>query len=208
MRTLQGYLIENYKETTLGRPFDQLFPSITSQQHQQDSTFQQFSQHCNQHINLTNFNKLPTNNFKMQFTTAVFALAAAVTVSAQTEETPVFSVAEFSASCIPHSSQCLYSFTAFTPGSGETAATGVHCGDLYISDGTLPAVTDGTCTNSSRTWTVTKLDGGLEFGLSEQVTPSSFRTGTYEIPADELVKETTGASTQQRYTGPAAFDLE
>lgn len=105
----------------------------------------------------------------------------------------------------PHS----YDFTVFQPGSGETAATGVTCSKLVTSDGgNLPAVTDGTCTNSSRTWTVAKLaDGGLEFTVSQQVTPSSFQTASHDIPATELVTETTGASTQQRYTGAETFDL-
>lgn len=38
----------------------------------------------------------------MQFSTAFFALAASMAVSADT----VFQVSDFSASCIPHSSQC------------------------------------------------------------------------------------------------------
>lgn len=141
----------------------------------------------------------------MQFSTSFFALAAAMTVSADV----VFSVADFTASCIPHSSQCSYDFVAFSPGSGETAETGVTCSALVTSDGTLPAVADGTCTNSSRTWTITKpAEGGLEFTISSQVSQTGFNVGTYDIPATDLVTETTGASTQQRYTGPDAFDLE
>ncbi|KAJ4418482.1 hypothetical protein N0V82_005562 [Gnomoniopsis sp. IMI 355080] len=140
----------------------------------------------------------------MQFTTTIFALAAAMGVSADV----VFSVSGFSASCVPHSSQCIYDFTLFAPGSGETAATGVDCTKSVTSDGTLPAVTDGTCTDSSRTFTVTKnADGGLTLTASQPITPSSDQSGSYTIPASDLTTSTTGASTQQAYTGPAAFDL-
>lgn len=39
----------------------------------------------------------------MQFTTAVLAVAAASVASAEA----VFKVSDFSASCVPHSSQCM-----------------------------------------------------------------------------------------------------
>ncbi|ROV97916.1 hypothetical protein VSDG_04888 [Cytospora chrysosperma] len=138
----------------------------------------------------------------MQFTNTLFALAAAMAVSADT----TFKVSDFSAACIPHSGQCSYSFTVIQPGTMET--TGVQCSTQKTSDGTLPAVTDGTCVDSSRTWTVTKpAAGGLVLTVSQQVTPNSASTGSYTIPASDLVMTQTGASTQQSYTGPTAFDL-
>lgn len=104
--------------------------------------------------------------------------------------------------CAAHS----YAFTVLEAGTMET--TGVSCSKLTGSDGTLPAVTDGTCTDSSRTWTVAKnADGGLTLAVAQPVTPSSDKTGSYTIPASDLTTATTGASTQQSYTGPAAFDL-
>jgi hypothetical protein len=75
------------------------------------------------------------------------------------------------------------------------------------SDGTLPAITEGTCEQTSRTWTVTKADGGLVLEVSQQVTPSSNQTGKHTIPATELEMEQTGASIQQKYTGAKDFDL-
>ena len=86
--------------------------------------------------------------------------------------------------------------------------TGVKCSSMKGSDGTLPAVTDGTCTDSSRTWTVAKTSsGGLTLTVSQPVTPSSNQTGSYTIPASDLTMTQTGASTQQSYTGPTAFNL-
>ncbi|CAN8096216.1 unnamed protein product [Discula destructiva] len=141
----------------------------------------------------------------MQFSTTFLALAAAMTASA----TPIFSVTNFTAACIPHSSQCSYDFQLYAPGQmgGDRP---MHCSEMLISDGlgTLPPVTNGTCENSSRTWTITKLPaGGLEFEISQQVTPISFNTGSRNITTCELTIEVTGASSQQRYVGPAAFDL-
>lgn len=99
-----------------------------------------------------------------------------------------------------------YDFTVLQPGTMET--TGVDCTKMLGSDGSLPAVTDGTCTDSSRTWTVTKpAAGGLVLTVSQPVTPSSNQTGSYTIPASDLEYTQTGASTQQSYTGPTAFNL-
>ena len=101
-----------------------------------------------------------------------------------------------------------YSFGVIQAGNGET--TPVECTAFLASDGlgTLPPVTDGTCKESSRTWTVEKVeDGSLTLTVTQQVTPSSFQSGYHAIGSDEIVLEQTGASQQQRYTGPAEFDL-
>ncbi|PSR94437.1 hypothetical protein BD289DRAFT_427508 [Coniella lustricola] len=138
----------------------------------------------------------------MQFSTAVVALASAMTVSADV----IFQVSNFTAACIPHSSECSYDFVVIQPGTMET--TGVECTDMRVSDGTLPAVADGTCAESSRTWTVTKpLTGGLVLTVSQPVTPSSNTSGTYTIPVTDLVLTQTGASIQQSYDGPTSFAL-
>lgn len=99
-----------------------------------------------------------------------------------------------------------YEFGLLQPGTMQTEPQ--KCRAQVVSDGSLPEITDGTCEQTSRTWTVTKADGGLVLEVSQQVTPSSNQTGKHTIPASELEMEQTGASTQQKYTGPAAFDLE
>ncbi|KAF3770143.1 hypothetical protein M406DRAFT_354295 [Cryphonectria parasitica EP155] len=138
----------------------------------------------------------------MQFSTAIVVLASAMSASAET----LFSVSDFTAACIPHSSQCSYNFKVLQPGTGET--TGVTCSAQKTSDGTLPAVTDGTCTDSARTWTISKpAAGGLTLTVSQQVSAASSQSGSYTIPASDLTTSQTGASVQQSYTGPTAFDL-
>ncbi|KAF3012866.1 hypothetical protein G7054_g4139 [Neopestalotiopsis clavispora] len=131
----------------------------------------------------------------------------AVSAAAVASATAVFSVSDFTASCIPHSSQCSYSFGVLQPGTMET--TPVTCSKMLTASGTsnLPDVTDGTCENSSRTWTITRSDAGLVFTVSQQVTPSSFQTGTYTIPADELAVATQPNAQVESYTGPTSFDL-
>ncbi|KAI7778932.1 hypothetical protein LA080_001538 [Diaporthe eres] len=138
----------------------------------------------------------------MQFSAAILAVTAASVASAEA----VFKVSDFSASCIPHSAQCVYEFGVLQAGNGET--TPVKCGAQVVSDGSLPEITDGTCEESSRTFTVTKADGGLVLTVTQPVTPSSNQSGKHTIPASELVTEQTGASSQQKYTGAASFDLE
>lgn len=86
---------------------------------------------------------------------------------------------------------------------------GVKCSKMVTgSDGSLPPVTDGTCEESSRTWAISKsLDGGLVFNISRPVSRLTNESGTYTIPACDLTTSTTGASTQQSYTGPTSFDM-
>jgi hypothetical protein len=86
-----------------------------------------------------------------------------------------------------------------------------HCRAQVVGtpDGTLPEITDGTCEETDRTWTVIKTaDGGLVLEVSQQVSPISFQTANHTIPPSELLMEQTGATRQQRYTGPTEFDLE
>ncbi|POS80097.1 hypersensitive response-inducing protein [Diaporthe helianthi] len=142
----------------------------------------------------------------MQFSTgALFALAASV-ASADV----VFHVSDFNAACIPHSSQCSISFGVIRTGTGET--TPVQCSAMLTSNGSIPEVTEGTCENSSRTWTFTKFStnhaSGFELAVSQQMTPSSSVTGRYDLFDGSFEYQQTGASSQQAYVGDETeFDL-
>ncbi|KAL1854042.1 hypothetical protein Daus18300_011540 [Diaporthe australafricana] len=141
----------------------------------------------------------------MQFSAAILAVAAASVASAEA----VFKASEFTAGCIPHSAMCSYNFGIIQAGNGET--TPVQCKALVQgTDGSLPEVTDGqgTCEESSRTFTVAKTDAGLVLTVSQPVTPSSNQTGSHTVVASELEFQQTGASSQQSYTGAKEFDLE
>ncbi|KAI1383088.1 hypersensitive response-inducing protein [Hypoxylon trugodes] len=141
----------------------------------------------------------------MKFTIALFAVATSA--AAINKRYDVFAVSRFSAGCIPHSTQCLYSFSVIQPGTIET--TPVNCTALVPGnlDGTLPDVQEGTCSLSSRTFSVTRGDLGLTFEVSQPVTPSSNQTGTHLIPKDELAISDKPNAVVESYTGPSSFNL-
>ncbi|OTA58361.1 hypothetical protein K449DRAFT_354592 [Hypoxylon sp. EC38] len=135
---------------------------------------------------------------KFLATAALFAAVAAADT--------VFSVSEFSAGCIPHSTQCLYSFKVIQPGTMET--TGVECTAMVPSNGgLLPDVKEGTCKESSRTFTVVRGDAGLTLTVTQPVTPSSNQSGSHLLPKDQLVISDKPNAYVESYNGPAAFDL-
>ncbi|KAI0828436.1 hypersensitive response-inducing protein [Hypoxylon sp. FL0890] len=134
---------------------------------------------------------------------ALFAVAAA---GAASKRDTVFSVSDFSASCIPHSTQCSYSFTVLQTGTMET--TGVSCSATVSGNGgLLPDVKDGTCKDSARTWTVVKGSDGLTLTVSQQISPSSTQSGSHLIPNDQLATSDEPNASVQKYTGPTSFSL-
>ncbi|KAF2636222.1 glyco protein [Massarina eburnea CBS 473.64] len=135
-----------------------------------------------------------------------FFIAASLLAATASAASPVFNVSKFAASCAPHSSLCDYSFGVVQASAGES--TPVDCSAQVVSDGSLPAVTDGTCKDSSRTWTITKNDdGGFTLTVSQAVTPSTNLKGTFVAPASDISKEDTGASSQEKYIGSTDFGL-
>ncbi|KAI1412205.1 hypothetical protein F5Y13DRAFT_200190 [Hypoxylon sp. FL1857] len=135
---------------------------------------------------------------------ALFAAASAAAISQR--ESTVFSVSDFSAGCIPHSTQCAYGFSVIQPGTMET--TPVNCSALVQgAGGLLPDVKDAPCKESSRTFSVTRSADGLTLSVSQPVTPSSNQTGSHLIPNDELVTSNQPNAFVQSYAGPRSFDL-
>ncbi|RYP08986.1 hypothetical protein DL764_001554 [Monosporascus ibericus] len=139
----------------------------------------------------------------MKFSAVIFAAGASA--AAVKRQQAVFEVSDFSAACIPHSSQCLYSFGVLQPGTMEQ--TPVHCEAMVTSDGSLPEIQDGTCGESSRTFTVTKSAEGLTLVVSQPITPSSDQTGQHLIPNGELVTSDEPNARVQSYQGSPNFDL-
>ncbi|KAK4242355.1 hypothetical protein C8A03DRAFT_11443 [Achaetomium macrosporum] len=132
----------------------------------------------------------------------IFSAAAVASATA------VFRVSDFSAGCIPHSTQCLYNFGVLQPGTMEK--TPVTCKALVPAntDGTLPDVQEGTCEQSSRTWSIIRSAEGLTLTVSQPVTPSSNQTGSHLLPNNEFVMNNQPNAVVQSYTGPTSFDLE
>ncbi|TGO70951.1 hypothetical protein BELL_0641g00040 [Botrytis elliptica] len=150
----------------------------------------------------------------MQFSSAIIsAITVALASAAAIEKREnVFDVSDFSAGCIPHSTQCLYSFTVIQSGSIETPATGVKCNALVSAntDGTLPDIPQwgGSCINSSRRFWFTREDAGLNFFVSQQVSPASNQTASHLLPNSELVTVANSIGSTQSYNGPTSFGLD
>ncbi|TGO08385.1 hypothetical protein BTUL_0211g00040 [Botrytis tulipae] len=146
----------------------------------------------------------------MQFSSAIIsAITVALASAAAVEKRSIFDVSEFSASCIPHSTQCLYSFTVIQPGTQENA--GVKCSALVPAnaDGTLPDIPQwgGSCIDSSRRFWVHRVDSGLNFFVSQQVSPASNQTASHLLPNAYLTKVGNTIGSTQSYNGPTDFGL-
>ncbi|OLN96417.1 hypothetical protein CCHL11_00681 [Colletotrichum chlorophyti] len=139
---------------------------------------------------------------------ALLSTAAVASAAVVGKRDVTFKVSGFSAGCIPHSTQCLYTFNVIQPGTMET--TGVQCTALVPAntDGTLPDVKEGACALSSRTFDVVRGDLGLTLTVSQPVTPSSNQTGSHLLPKDQFVIYNQPNAIVESYTGPSEFDLE
>ncbi|TGO61107.1 hypothetical protein BOTNAR_0134g00050 [Botryotinia narcissicola] len=148
----------------------------------------------------------------MQFSSAIIsAITVALASAAAIEKRDtVFNVSNFSAGCIPHSTQCLYSFTVIQPGTMET--TGVKCTALVSgnTDGTLPDIPQwgGSCIESSRRFWVTREGAGLNLFVSQQVSPASNQTASHLLPNSELVMVANTIGSTESYNGPTSFGLD
>ncbi|KAK8095166.1 uncharacterized protein PG998_014390 [Apiospora kogelbergensis] len=141
----------------------------------------------------------------MKFSVATFATVAA---AAATKDV-IFNVSDFTASCIPHSSMCSYSFTVIQPSTMETV--GVKCSAQAPAEAgdTLPGLGNGTCELSARTWKIIRSTGGLALFVTQPISPSSTQTGVHQINNSELeiVKGQTPTGDVQAYAGPKDFPL-
>ncbi|KAK7935286.1 hypothetical protein PG985_000781 [Apiospora marii] len=142
------------------------------------------------------------------FAAAIVAASAVVSGAAIQKRSVVYQVSDFSAACIPHSTQCLYEFGVFQPGTMQT--TPIPCKAMVSGnlDGTLPDVMYGACEQSSRTFNVVRDADGLGFLVQAPVSPRSNTTGVYHIPNSDLVMSDRPNAVVQSYAGPKNFDLE
>ncbi|RYO84420.1 hypothetical protein DL766_007902 [Monosporascus sp. MC13-8B] len=141
----------------------------------------------------------------MKFSAVIFAAGASA--AAMERQDAVFKVSDFSAGCIPHSTQCSYTFGVLQPGTMEQ--TPVQCKAMAAADGqgNLPEILDGTCEESSRTFSVTKSAEGLTLVVSQPVSPTSNQSGQHFIPNSELVTSNEPNAVVQSYQGSPNFDL-
>ncbi|KAK6088750.1 hypersensitive response-inducing protein [Seiridium cupressi] len=137
---------------------------------------------------------------------SVAAVASAATIK---RDNTVFAVSDFSAGCIAHSTQCLYSFSVLQTGTMETKGVNCSASESANTDGTLPDVPrwTGTCELSSRTFSIIRNADGLEFTVEQPVSPASNQTASYLIPNSDLVMATEPNAEVQSYNGPTSLNL-
>ncbi|KAH7192891.1 uncharacterized protein B0J16DRAFT_333884 [Fusarium flagelliforme] len=140
----------------------------------------------------------------MKFSAAAIVAAAAAGVNANA----AFEVKDFTASCIPHSTFCDYSFKVIQPNSMDTWKNAPKCtAHIQSANYMLPDVYNGKCEGSSRTFDIHHTKKGLVFTVKQQITPNSFTTGRRTIPNKELTQATTPNAEIQSYKGPKQFEL-
>ncbi|KAI0134935.1 hypersensitive response-inducing protein [Daldinia grandis] len=143
----------------------------------------------------------------MKFSAATLFAATAAAATVGKRDT-VFSVSEFSAGCVRHSTQCVYSFSVIQPGTMETTPVKCSAAGPAGLGGELPEIKEGVCQESSRTFSVTKGAEGLTLTVSQPVTPSSNQTGSHLIPNSELEITNEPNAIVQNYVGARSFNLE
>ncbi|XDG04688.1 hypothetical protein ABKA04_004303 [Annulohypoxylon sp. FPYF3050] len=149
----------------------------------------------------------------MKSTTVASALFTAATVSGAAIMKPrqanSFSVTNFTASCIPHSLLCTYEFAVITnPTSASPSGnSSAQCSLMLQGPDYLPAVKlTGCAQTGAYSWAVDLVkEGGLRLNVTTPLDSQTNSTGSYEVPADQLVVEQHGAAITQRYNGPNAF---
>ncbi|KAI1336528.1 hypothetical protein F5Y15DRAFT_201494 [Xylariaceae sp. FL0016] len=115
-----------------------------------------------------------------------------------------YNVANFTASCIPHSVLCDYEFDVVA----STDMFPTECSLLLQGDGDLlPPVELTGCENNAYAWSVASSNGTLSLTVTSSFNSRVNLTGTHLIPSSQLVLETNGASVSQRYVGPTAFNM-
>ncbi|KAJ1323544.1 hypothetical protein MN608_10788 [Microdochium nivale] len=151
----------------------------------------------------------------MKFSAAIlFAATAAAGAVQRQSEFPVYEISNFVAQCVSHSTQCIYSFNVIRSGTGETGGEtgGYPCratGAAEIGN-LLPEIKKGLCEQTSRTFSVTRNEQGLEVAVSAPISPISNSVGVHQILASELEIVTPAENPNgayQVYRGPQGFKL-
>ncbi|KAK1955698.1 hypersensitive response-inducing protein [Colletotrichum sublineola] len=143
---------------------------------------------------------------------AILSSAAVAAAAVINKRDVQWSVSDFAAGCIPHSTQCSVGFNVLQPNSMET--TGVKC-DVRVASipgaggpSMIPNISGAKCSNSSRTFDLFRGVEGLTLTVSQQVSQLSFRTGSHVLPSDDFKLTYEPNAWVESYTGASSFDLE
>ncbi|KAK7748172.1 hypothetical protein SLS53_001427 [Cytospora paraplurivora] len=135
--------------------------------------------------------------------TAIIAATAVSGAALEKKQADFYSVSEFSASCIPHSVLCSYSFQALAS-SGQS--TPVTCETRVQGPDNLPSVPLTACSSPYTSFAINRSASGLDLNITSPLGTSSNVTGTYHIASSDIVSTQSGAVTTERYTGATSFD--
>ncbi|KAK1991613.1 hypersensitive response-inducing protein [Colletotrichum falcatum] len=141
---------------------------------------------------------------------AILSSAAVASAAVMYNRDVEFSVSNFTAGCLGHSTQCMVAFNVFQP--GETI--GVHC-DTFVSaipgaggPNVIPNFEGAKCTNSSRTFDFARNEEGAIITVSQQVSQLSYITGTHQLNGSDFKITYAPNAWVENYTGPTSFNLE
>lgn len=140
----------------------------------------------------------------MKFSAAAIIAATAVSGAAlEKKQADTYYVTDFSASCIPHSVYCSYSFKSLASSAQRVPDT---CETRLQGPDSLPSVPLTACSTPYTSFAVTRSASGLDLNITTPLGTNSNVTGTYHIPSSDIVATQSGAVTTERYTGPTSFD--
>ncbi|KAI0880673.1 uncharacterized protein GGS22DRAFT_174490 [Annulohypoxylon maeteangense] len=141
---------------------------------------------------------------------ALFTASAVSGAVMKPRQANSFSVSNFTASCIPHSLLCTYEFAVITDPTTASPSgnpSPAQCSLMLQGPDYLPPVQLTGCADAGAySWAVDVLkEGGLTLSVTTPQDSHTNFTGSYAVPAEQLVAEQHGAVITQRYTGPSAF---
>ncbi|EFQ26048.1 hypersensitive response-inducing protein [Colletotrichum graminicola] len=146
----------------------------------------------------------------MKFSVILSSAAVAAAAAVIDKSIVKFSVSDFGAGCLGHSTQCTIGFNVSRP--EETI--GVQCAARVSAipgaggPNIIPDIKGASCTNSTRTFDFVRNDGAATLTVYQQVSRLSFRTGSHVLPSSDFVITNEPNAWVESYTGPSAFFLE
>ncbi|KAK6953854.1 hypothetical protein Daesc_003816 [Daldinia eschscholtzii] len=138
----------------------------------------------------------------MKFSAAAVLFATAAAAGSVAERDAVFSVSNFSAGCMRHSTQCVYHFSLSSPGAGEAKPVECSAPGPAGPNGELPEIKQGKCADATKSFSVAKVPEGLNFSVT-----SGEQTASHLIPKSQLVTSNEPNNVVQNYNGPTSFEL-
>ncbi|CAJ2503990.1 Uu.00g113840.m01.CDS01 [Anthostomella pinea] len=133
----------------------------------------------------------------------IAALLPAAVLGAAVPRAAEYSVTDFSAACIAHSTYCALNFNVTTSAGAPT----VTCSFFGPGPDYLPAIPLSGCSDPSVSFSFAPAADKSAFPLTvvSAAGPGTNLTGTYVIPGADVTLDNNGAVVDERYIGGAEF---